>query len=121
MSKPRILVVDDEPHILKLLELKLTLENYEVVTARSGSEALEKAAIDPPSLVLLDVMMPGMDGYQVASVLKSDPRTKDIPILFLTARGRDVDRKHGEEVGAVEYITKPFRPSELVTLIRKHL
>jgi len=120
-SRSRILAVDDEPHILKLLELTLSFENFEVVTAQSGPEAIALASGHPPDLILLDVMMPGMDGFQVAMALKSEPRTREVPILFLTARGREVDRQRGQAVGAAEYITKPFRPSRLVALIRELL
>lgn len=120
-SKSRVLAVDDEPHILRLLELTLTLEGFEVVTAQSGPEALAEVRRSPPDLILLDVMMPGMDGFQVAAALKSEPGTRDIPIVFLTARGREADRQRGKAVGSADYITKPFRPSRLVALIREFL
>jgi two-component system response regulator VicR len=114
----KVLVVDDEPAIANLAKVKLTNEGFDVVTAHSGKEALEKVAGEPPDAIVLDVMMPGMDGWEVASRLRGDPETKDIPILMLTALGIPEERVPGF-ADIDEYHTKPFEPATLVKLVRR--
>ena len=118
-SSERILVADDDPVIVRLLEVNFRLEGYDVDTAAHGEEAIQKARDLKPSLILLDVMMPGVDGWEVCRRLKDDPATARIPIVFLSARAQDEDRKRGLEMGVVEYVTKPFDPGELVSLVQR--
>jgi putative two-component system response regulator len=108
-KKPTILVVDDTPDNIALLTSILSKE-YRVKAANNGHTAISLALKNPPCLILLDVMMPDMDGYEVCRKLKSDPRTKNIPVIFVTALGEMEDEKLGFEIGAVDYITKPISP-----------
>jgi CheY-like chemotaxis protein len=117
----RILVVDDERQNRQLLEVILEGEGYHVLTAASGREALEKIAGELPDLVLLDVMMPGMDGYQVASLIKADAATKSIPVILLTALDDRSSRSHGLSAGAEDFLTKPIDRAELCLRVRKLL
>ena len=117
MYEGKILVVDDEVYILHILDFSLGAEGFDVITATDGEEALAKAQRDKPDLIILDVMMPRLDGYENCRRLKSDPGTKDIPVLLLTARGRDEDRQRGVESGADDYITKPFSPNKLINRV----
>ena len=117
MAKGKILVVDDEIYIVHILDFSLGMEGYEVLTALDGEQALEKARGEHPDLIVLDIMMPKLDGYETCRMLKADPATKDIPIILLSAKGRNVDQKIGFEVGADDYITKPFSPRKLVERI----
>jgi two-component system alkaline phosphatase synthesis response regulator PhoP len=117
MAKGRILVVDDEIYIVHILDFSLGMEGYEVVTALDGEQALEKARAEKPDLIVLDIMMPKLDGYETCKRLKADAATKDIPVILLSAKGRNVDQKVGFEVGADDYITKPFSPRKLVERI----
>jgi two-component system alkaline phosphatase synthesis response regulator PhoP len=117
VAKGRILVVDDEIYIVHILDFSLGMEGYEVVTALDGEQALERVAEQKPDLIVLDIMMPKLDGYETCKALKSQPETKDIPIILLSAKGRNVDQKTGFEVGADDYITKPFSPRKLVERI----
>jgi two-component system alkaline phosphatase synthesis response regulator PhoP len=117
MAKGRILVVDDEIYIVHILDFSLGMEGYEVVTALDGEQALEKARAEKPDLIVLDIMMPKLDGYETCKQLKADAGTKDIPVILLSAKGRNVDQKIGFEVGADDYITKPFSPRKLVERI----
>lgn len=117
MAKGKILVVDDEIYIVHILDFSLGMEGYEVLTALDGEQALEKARAQHPDLIVLDIMMPKLDGYETCKMLKADDRTKDIPVILLSAKGRNVDQKIGFEVGADEYITKPFSPRKLVERI----
>jgi len=109
----KILVCDDEPYILMALTDAVEMEGYECVTAINGKEALEKARETHPDLIMLDIMMPFMDGFEVCRELKADPATRDIPVIMLTAKSQQVDIQRGKDVGADDYITKPFRPSTL--------
>ena len=118
-SATRILVADDDPVILRLIEVNLSLEGFDVVTAGRGEEALSKARETSPDLILLDVMMPGMTGWEVAKLLKEDQRTKDIPVVFLSARTQDEDRRRGEDLGVAAYVTKPFDPGRLIETVRR--
>jgi two-component system alkaline phosphatase synthesis response regulator PhoP len=117
MAKGRILVVDDEIYIVHILDFSLGMEGYEVVTALDGEQALERARSEKPDLIVLDIMMPKLDGYETCKRLKADPETKDVPVILLSAKGRNVDQKVGFEVGADDYITKPFSPRKLVERI----
>src|SRR5881396_2900218 len=117
MAKGKILVVDDEIYIVHILDFSLGMEGYEVLTALDGEQALEKARAEHPDLIVLDIMMPKLDGYETCKMLKADPGTKDIPVILLSAKGRNVDQNIGFEVGADDYITKPFSPRKLVERI----
>jgi len=114
----KVLVVDDEPAIANLAKIKLTNAGFDVATAHSGEEALERVADEFPDVMVLDVMMPGMDGWEVASRLKGDPETRHIKILMLTALGVGEQSLPGS-VNIDEYYTKPFEPARLVKLVRK--
>ncbi len=116
----RILVVEDSPEIASLMALTLRMEGYEVLSASTGARALQTATTELPSLILMDVMMPGLTGFEVAQQLKADDTTRDIPIIFVTARQDVDDRVHGLEV-AVDYIAKPFALPELVARVRAAL
>ncbi len=115
--KPKILLVDDQESVQKLLDAILKVRNYDVVYASNGLDAIEIAFSVKPDLVLLDVMMPGMDGFKVCQALKGNSATKEIPVVFLTARGDDSDREMGERVGASGFVKKPFRSAELLGII----
>ena len=117
MAKGKILVVDDEIYIVHILDFSLGMEGYEVVTALDGEQGLEKARTERPDLIVLDIMMPKLDGYETCKILKGDPATRDIPVILLSAKGRNIDQKIGFEVGADDYITKPFSPRKLVERI----
>ncbi len=121
MARKRILIVDDEPHIIKVLTVRLEKAGYEVIAAIDGQETLNKVRKEMPDLVILDLMLPGIDGYKVCRLLKFDERYKHIPIIVLTARVEEEDRKRSMEVGADEYITKPIKPDEFLDTIKKHL
>lgn len=120
MSK-RLLVVDDEPNLLVAVGACLRGEGFDVVTARSGAEALVRVAETVPDLIVSDVRMPGMDGYQFARQLRSSPRTALTPVVFLTAKDETTDRIEGFRAGVDAYLTKPFEPDELVAVIRSIL
>jgi two-component system alkaline phosphatase synthesis response regulator PhoP len=117
MAKGKILVVDDEIYIVHILDFSLGMEGYEVLTALDGEQALEKARAEKPDLIVLDIMMPKLDGYETCKLLKAGDDTKNIPVILLSAKGRNVDQKIGFEVGADDYITKPFSPRKLVERI----
>ena len=121
VAKGKILVVDDEVYIVHILDFSLGVEGYDVMTALDGEQALAKVAQDKPDLIVLDIMMPKLDGYETCKALKSDPETRDIPVILLSAKGRNVDQKVGFEVGADDYITKPFSPRKLVERINSIL
>jgi len=114
----KVLVIDDEAPIRLLCRVNLEAEGMHVTEAGDGATGLELARNDPPDVVLLDVMMPGLDGWRVAEELLSDERTNRIPIIFLTARAEFRDRARGLDIGGVDYVTKPFNPLELATLVR---
>ena len=118
---PDILVVDDTPDNLTVLRSVLN-PRYRVRVANSGARALEVArGAEPPDLILLDIMMPGMNGYAVCKELKADPTTRDIPVIFLTARSSVQDERVGLELGAVDYITKPVSPAIVLARVATHL
>ena len=114
----RVLVIDDEAPIRLLCRVNLEAEKMEVVEAKDGPTGLEEAKRTNPDVILLDVMMPTLDGWRVAEHLLDDPTTKDIPIIFLTARAEFRDRARGLDIGGIDYVTKPFNPVELAPLIR---
>jgi DNA-binding response OmpR family regulator len=113
----RVLVIDDESPIRLLCRVNLEAEGMEVLEAADGPSGLEKARAELPDVILLDVMMPGLDGWRVAEELLDDDRTESIPIVFLTARAELRDRARGIDLGGVDYVTKPFNPVELAPLV----
>ena len=117
----RILVVDDEPDVLELVVYHLEKEAYRVDVADTGDKALKMARENLPSLLVLDLMLPGINGLEICRLLKRDPKTRDIPILMLTARAAEEHRIKGLELGAPDYVTKPFSPRELVLRIKNLL
>ena len=117
----RVLVVDDDDVIRGLLELNLQLEGHEGVTAADGQDALDQVAAEPPQLIVLDVMMPTVNGLQVAERLKADPSTRGIPIILLSARAMETDVRSGMEIGVDQYVTKPFDPIDLMELVERLL
>ena len=117
----RVLVIDDEEPIRLLCRVNLQLENMEVLEAADGPTGLDQAREHRPDVILLDVMMPGLDGWRVAERLLEDDRTNEIPIIFLTARAEFRDRARGLDIGGVDYVTKPFNPLELAPLVRQLL
>jgi CheY-like chemotaxis protein len=117
----RVLVIDDEAPIRLLCRVNLEAEGMRVSEAGDGPGGLDLARAQQPDVILLDVMMPGLDGWRVAEVLLDDPVTRDIPIVFLTARADVRDRARGIDLGGLEYITKPFNPVELAALVRRVL
>src|SRR5687767_15702202 len=114
----RLLIVDDEPNLLRAVAACLKAENYEVSTARSGREALVHLAETVPDLIISDIRMPGMDGYQLVRNLRSNARTRLVPIVFLTAKDEIADRIQGFRTGVDAYLTKPFEPEELAAIVR---
>ena len=114
----KVLVIDDEAPIRLLCRVNLEAEGMSVLEAEDGPSGLEKAGAERPDVILLDVMMPGLDGWAVAEVLLDDADTAEIPIIFLTARAEFRDRARGLDIGGVDYITKPFNPVELAPLVR---
>jgi DNA-binding response OmpR family regulator len=118
MSKKIILAVDDEPNILMSIEFILDMEGYEVHTARDGDDALDVAERVRPDLILLDINMPRKDGYEVCRILRKSENISGTKVIMLTAKGQTLERKKGLEVGADEYVTKPFSADELLSAIR---
>jgi len=121
MSQTKILVVDDEADLVETIQFALELEGYNVLVASNGEEGLNIARQEKPDLILLDLMLPKLDGYKVCRLLKFDERYKYIPILMLTARTQEKDKILGKETGANEYITKPFEMDELMAKIKSYL
>jgi two-component system alkaline phosphatase synthesis response regulator PhoP/two-component system response regulator VicR len=115
----KILVVDDEPHIVRLVQVNLEKAGYTVTTASNGREALDAVASEQPDLVVLDVMMPEMDGMETLKRLKGNPETDGIPVILLTAKAQDADVFEGWKSGADLYLTKPFNPSELLLFVQR--
>jgi DNA-binding response OmpR family regulator len=114
----RVLVIDDEAPIRLLCRVNLEAEGMDVIEASDGPHGLEQARRERPDVILLDVMMPALDGWSVAEQLLDDDSTKDIPVIFLTARAEFRDRARGLDIGGVDYVTKPFNPLELAPLVR---
>ena len=121
VKKSKILVVDDEPRNLRLIEAILLPLGYEVSLAKDGKETLEKVQSNPPDMILLDVMMPEMDGYETCRQLKADPQTAKIPVIFVTIKSHVDDERLGFEVGGVDYIIKPIKPRILKARVHNHL
>ncbi len=119
--KQKILVVDDEPEAVELVEFNLKQAGYAVTTAEDGAEALKKARTQSPDLIVLDVMLPEMDGFEICKALRLDSATRRMPILMLTAKAGEIDRVLGLELGADDYLTKPYSPRELLLRIKKIL
>jgi DNA-binding response OmpR family regulator len=117
MPPATVLVVDDDPVILKLLEVNFEMEGFQVVRAADGAEGLERAREVLPDIVVLDVMMPRMTGYEVAKALREDVGTAHIPIIFVTARAQSTDVERGLELGVDDYVTKPFDPLDLIARV----
>ena len=115
----KILTCDDEKNIVRLIQVNLERQGYEVVTAYNGRECLEKVASEKPDLVVLDLMMPEMTGFEVLEELKKNPETQNIPVIMLTARTQDQDVLRGWQSGVECYLTKPFNPIELLTFIKR--
>jgi two-component system alkaline phosphatase synthesis response regulator PhoP len=116
--KEKILIVEDEKDIIKMLEYNLKKEGFKVVDARNGEDALDLALREYPDLILLDLMLPGIDGLEVCKTLKKEAKTASIPIIMLTAKSQESDKVVGLELGADDYITKPFSPRELIARIK---
>ena len=121
MKKRKILIVDDELDIIETLQFALEQEGYTCCIALDGAEGLNKARTESPDLIFLDIMLPKMNGYKVARLLKLDERYRHIPIIILTAKTRDADRIKAIETGADEYVTKPFDLGHLLELVRRYL
>ena len=117
----KILVVDDEPTIVRLMEFILARQGHDMIVAVNGEEALHKIRTQQPDLVLLDIMMPRIDGYEVAQQLRADPATAALPIIMLSAKAQEEDIRRGVEVGVDEYVTKPFSPEHLVHVVSEYL
>jgi CheY-like chemotaxis protein len=115
----RILIADDEPHMLKFIEFTLRKGNFEILKANDGAQALEVAASQKPNVIVLDVLMPGMDGVTALKKLKENPDLKMIPVILLTARGHSLDSEEARKAGASYYLTKPFSPTELLKQVQQ--
>jgi two-component system alkaline phosphatase synthesis response regulator PhoP/two-component system response regulator VicR len=123
MSMPgkKIMAVDDERHIVRLIQVNLERSGYQVITAFDGPEALKKVETDRPDVIVLDVMMPKMDGFEVLKRLQANPETRNIPVIMLTAKAQDADVFRGWSSGVSAYLTKPFNPLELITFVKRIL
>ncbi len=117
----RILICDDDPAILRVLEVNLQVEGYDVLLAHHGQEAYEVAVAEHPDLIILDIMMPRLDGYQTCELLKQNESTNDIPIVFLSAKAQQSDIDRGKESGVADYVTKPFDPTDLLDVVERLL
>jgi len=117
----RILLVDDESGLVAMVKMRLEANDYEVIVAYEGQEALEKTKKEKPDLIILDLMLPKIDGYKVCGLLKKDTRYARIPIIMFSAKAQEEDAKLGKEVGADAYITKPFEPQALLAKIKELL
>ena len=120
-EEKRILIADDDPVILRLIQVNLELEGYQVILANNGQEAVDTALKESPDLVILDIMMPRLDGYQACEQLKASDVTKDIPVIFLSAKAQQGDIEKGKSFGVADYLTKPFDPSELLEVVERHV
>ena len=118
MPRKTILIADDEPHLLELVRLRLEANGYHVLTVEDGQAALETARREHPDLVMLDILMPKLDGYAVCTQLKQDAQCQGIPVVLLTAKAQDSDERRGRDCGANAYVRKPFVAEELLTTIR---
>ena len=121
MNSKKILIVDDEADLVETIRFPLEMEGYHVLASYSGEDALNQARKENPDLILLDLMLPNLDGYKVCRLLKFDNRYKHIPILMLTAKTQEKDKALGMETGANEYITKPFEMDDLLKKVKQYL
>lgn len=121
MGKPKILVVDDEQHILELVRFNLEKEGYQVITAPDGQLALNLVIQEKPDLIVLDLMLPEVDGFEVCRMVQKNDEISETPIIMLTARGEEIDKILGLEIGADDYMTKPFSPRELLARVKAML
>lgn len=119
MPSLKILVCDDERHIVRLIQVNLERQGYQVITAYDGKEGLQKIESEKPDLVVLDVMMPYMDGFEVLKAIRRDPQFEALPVIMLTAKAQDKDVFEGYHYGADMYLTKPFNPMELVSFVKR--
>ena len=115
---PVVLAVDDDPAVLRIVESLLTRHDYKVKTAASGEDALRMLQTLTPSVLILDVLMEGISGYDVCTVVKRDPRLQDVPVIFLTSKGTPKDYKMGHDLGAVIYMVKPLKPEKLLNVVQ---
>ena len=120
-TKGKILVVDDHRTVVKLMEAVLRLRHYEVIYAENGEDGLALALREQPALIFLDIMMPGLDGFTVCERLKDDPKTRHIPVIFLTARGEETDVERGARAEGSGFVKKPFKTMDVLKLIEQHL
>lgn len=118
-NRRRILVVEDDPHILRQIEYNLQTHGYAVETAMTGVEALKRLMMRRPDLLITDIMMPEMDGYELVASLRRDDHLSDLPVIMLTARSEDADVAQGYNSGTDLYLTKPFNPTELITFVQR--
>jgi two-component system alkaline phosphatase synthesis response regulator PhoP len=117
----KILVIEDDPATSRLVDYSLKHEGYEVVTATNGLEGIRKAQSEAPDLVILDVMLPGMDGFEICHRLRTEPNTAAMPILMFSAKAQEIDKNTGIKVGADDYLTKPAAPAEIINRVEKLL
>lgn len=117
MEKKKVLLTDDEPNIVRVVAARLKAHNYEVIPAYDGEEALEKVASEKPDILLLDIMLPKMDGFEVCRRIRAEESTKHLPIILFSAKTQEEDKKKGREVQADAYISKPFDPQRLIETI----
>jgi two-component system alkaline phosphatase synthesis response regulator PhoP len=117
----KILVIEDDPATSRLVEYSLRRENYEVIISTNGLEGVRRAHTDKPDLVILDVMLPGIDGFEICSRLRAEPDTANQPILMFSAKAQEIDKRTGMKVGADDYLTKPSAPAEIVSRVGKCL
>ncbi len=119
--EPTILLIDDDPMVARLVQLMLEPEGYQLTVAPNGLEGLKIAQINPPDLLLLDLMLPGQDGFQVLHQLRAEPRTADIPVIVVSSKSQPTDKQTATEIGANAYLAKPYKRAELLSLIRSLL
>jgi two-component system alkaline phosphatase synthesis response regulator PhoP len=117
----KILVIEDDPATLRLVDYSLKQEGYEIITASNGLEGIRKALRESPDLVILDVMLPGMDGFEICYRLRSEPATSKLPILMFSAKAQEIDKNTGIKVGADDYLTKPSAPADIIIHVEKLL
>ena len=117
----KILVIEDDPATLRLVDYSLRQEGYEIITASNGLEGIRKALAKSPDLVILDVMLPGMDGFEICYRLRSEPVTAKLPILMFSAKAQEIDKDTGIKVGADDYLTKPSAPADIILHVEKLL
>jgi DNA-binding response OmpR family regulator len=118
---PVVLLVDDDPVITRLLEVNFRLDGFKVGIASRGDAALERARAVPPDAIVLDVMLPGLDGFEVARQMRAIPNLKDVPVVFLTARSPDDQQAQAQDLGSIDFVAKPFEPVDLVALVRRRV